>query len=172
MAMTNHDRVGKGMELLRDGLRPYIERQYQARYGENWITEAAQLLRRERAWTGEDGQPHLDVQALLGLMWFSWQEIFRTTLGHTERSMVSELREALNRWAHQETFSTDDADRTLDSITRLLRSIVAPQAREAEKLRQDLLRLRFEEQARNETRKIAATAIEGRPAEGLKPWRS
>ncbi len=129
MAMTNHDRVGKGMELLRDGLRPYIERQYQARYGENWITEAAQLLRRERAWTGEDGQPHLDVQALLGLMWFSWQEIFRTTLGHTERSMVSELREARNRWAHQETFSTDDADRTLDSITRLLRSIVAPQAR-------------------------------------------
>ena len=32
MAITNHDRVGRALELLRDGLRPYIEREFEAKY--------------------------------------------------------------------------------------------------------------------------------------------
>ena len=171
MAMTNYERVGKGLELLRDGLRPYVERELQARYGDRWNAEAAGWIRQDRAYTSDDGKAHFDVQALLSLIWNGFNEVFGKTLGRTERSIVSELRDVRNVWAHQQAFSTDDADRALDSTIRLLRAIAAPQAREAERLRQDLLRLRFEEQARNETRKIVATAVEGRPAEGLRPWR-
>ena len=36
MAITNHERVGKALELLKAGLRPYVEREMRARYGGSW----------------------------------------------------------------------------------------------------------------------------------------
>jgi hypothetical protein len=33
-------------------------------------------------------------------MWDQWNVVFRKTLGNAERSLVSELRDARNRWAH------------------------------------------------------------------------
>ncbi len=48
-------------------------------------------------------------------MWNQWNDVFRKTLGQAERTLVSELREVRNRWAHQEPFSSDDAYRALDS---------------------------------------------------------
>ena len=38
-------------------------------------------------------------------MWESWNDVFRKTLGPAERSLVSELRDVRNKWAHQEPFS-------------------------------------------------------------------
>src|ERR1035437_9748666 len=122
MAMTNYERVGKGLELLRDGLRPYVERELQARYGDRWNAEAAQLVRMDRTFSTDDGEPNFDVQALLGLLWGGWNDVFGRVLGRTERSIVSELRDVRNNWAHQQSFSTEDADRALDSIVRLLRA--------------------------------------------------
>jgi hypothetical protein len=55
-----------------------------------------------------------DVAALLKLMWEGWNEVFGRTLGRAERSLVQELRDWRNKWAHQEPFSSDDADRALD----------------------------------------------------------
>lgn len=79
-------------------------------------------------------------------MWEAWNEVFRQTLGHAERSLVSELREYRNKGAHQEPFSGDDTYRTLDSVGRLLTAVSAPQAEEIEKMKSELLRLRFDEQ--------------------------
>ncbi len=39
MAITNHDRVGKAMELLRQGLGPFIAREFQNSYKETSIPE-------------------------------------------------------------------------------------------------------------------------------------
>ena len=111
------------------------------------------------------------MAALLKLMWESWNDVFRLTLGPAERSLVSELRDHRNRWAHQEAFSGDDAYRALDSAGRLLTAVSAPQADDIEKMKTELLRIRFDEQARSEKRKSAGTAIEGAAAGGLKPWR-
>ena len=104
-------------------------------------------------------------------MWEAWNEVFRNTLGHAERSLVSELREHRNKWAHQETFSGDDAYRALDSAGRLLTAVSAPQSDEIEKIKTELLRLRFDEQMRSEKRKSAGTAIESAATGSLKPWR-
>ena len=93
-------------------------------------------------------------------MWDQWNDVFRQTLGHAERSLVSELRDVRNKWAHQEPFSSDDAYRALDSAARLLTAVSAPQADEIEKMKMELLRLRFDEQVRSEKRKSAGTAIE------------
>ena len=112
-----------------------------------------------------------DTQAILAIIWDHWNDVFRNTLGQAERSLVNELREVRNKWAHQEPFSTDDAYRALDSLVRLLKAVSAPEAEEVDTQRQELLRVRFEEQARRETRRAAVAPVEGRPAGGLKPWR-
>src|SRR5207302_2168042 len=121
----------------------------------------------------DDGNDlHLDTQGLLLILWGQWHTVFKNVLGHAERSLVSELRETRNKWAHQEAFSTDDAYRALDSSQRLLTAVsAASEAGEVERQKQELLRLRFDEQVRNETRKGAVAAIEGKPATGLRPWR-
>jgi len=111
-----------------------------------------------------------DVSVLLKLMWESWHDVFRQTLGHTERSLVSELRDYRNKWAHQESFSSDDTYRSLDSAGRLLTAISAPQADDIEKMKTELLRLRFDEQVRSEKRKSAGLAIESAVSGNLKPW--
>ena len=33
MAITNHERVGKALELLKTGLGPFVERELKAKYG-------------------------------------------------------------------------------------------------------------------------------------------
>jgi len=169
MAITNYERVGKALELLKDGLRPFVERELQAQYGGYWVTKVTVDWRDDLTW--DEDTPHLDAAVLLRMMWDQWNATFRNTLGHAERSLVSELREARNRWAHQEPFSTDDAYRALDSAARLLTAISAPQAEELERLKMELLRVRFDEQVRGEKRKSAGTAIETQGNGGLKPWR-
>lgn len=169
MALTNADRVGKALELLNKGLQPFVEREMKAVYGEGWLAEAVVALKENKLVVQE--RENWDSQALLTLMWNRWTEVFRRTLGHAERSLVSELREARNRWAHQELFSTDDGYRVLDSVSRLLSAVSASEAAEVEKQKTDLLRVKFEEQARNVTRKVAVAAVEGQPRAGLRPWR-
>lgn len=117
------------------------------------------------------GEINWDTQNLLLIMWETWSGVFRNTLGHTERAIVSELREVRNRWAHQTAFSSDDAYRALDSIGRLLTAVSAPEAKELEEQKMALLRVRFDEQRRGELRKQAVAPIEGTPMIGLKPWR-
>jgi hypothetical protein len=91
-------------------------------------------------------------------MWDSRNEVFRNSLGQAERSLVSELREHRNKWAHQHPFSSDDADRALDSAQRLLTAVSAPQADEVAKLKMELRRLIFEEQGRIERRELPSRA--------------
>src|SRR5690349_6017539 len=170
MAMTNHDRVGKAMELLKGGLGPYVEREFKSAYKERASTEASRFMGDDRI-NAKKALADWDVAALLKLMWESWNDVFRRTLGPAERSLLSELRDHRNRWAHQDTFSTDDTYRALDSAGRLLTAVSAPQSDEIEKTKMELLRLRFDEQVRSEKRKSAGTAIESAAATQLKPWR-
>lgn len=170
MAITNYERVGKGLDYLKEGLQPFVERELQAQHGKYWISNVTSHWREDLTWT-EDNTPHLDVALLLRLMWDQWNDTFRKTLGYAERSLVSELREVRNKWAHQQPFSSDDAYRALDSTGRLLTAVSAPQADEIEKMKMELLRVRFDEQVRSEKRKSAGTAIESQVTGSLKPWR-
>src|SRR5215216_3087301 len=171
MATTNYERVGKAMDLLRQGLHPFIERELQAQYGKYWITKVTAGWRNELNWSEDSDSPHMDVAVLLCVMWEQWNEVFRKTLGHAERSLVSELRDHRNKWAHQEPFSTNDAQRVLDSSARLLTAVSAPQADEIERMRMELMRVFFDEQVRGERRKSTGTTIESTVTGGLKPWR-
>jgi predicted AAA+ superfamily ATPase len=170
MAITNRDRVGKALELLREGLAPFVEREFKSKYGKKAPAEAARLL----------GADHLnaqkpvggwDIAALLKAMWDAWNEVFKNTLGFAERSLVSELRDWRNKWAHQEPFSSDDTDRALDSAERLLIAVSAPQAEEVRKLKLDLRRLVYDEQVRTERRRLGGSLIDAAVGGALKAWR-
>ena len=171
MAITNHERVGKALDLLRDGLLPFIQRELELQHGKYWITAVTKDWKDELHWGDDDELPHLDVAIILRIMWDQWNLVIRKTLGHAERSIVSELREVRNKWAHQEPFSSDDAYRALDSASRLLTAVSAPQAAELDKMKIELLRLRFDEQVRSQKRKTGTGPIGTQGVEGLKPWR-
>ena len=172
MAVSNHQRVGIALELLQQGLKPYVERELREAYGDQLEARAAASLQREQIEGEFDlNNAMMDVKKLLFIMWDHWNEVFRKTLGHTERSVVSELREARNNWAHQQKFSTDAAYRVLDSISILLTAIASSKADEVEKQKHDILRKRFAEQARQEKRRKADAPLDGQPSSGLPPWR-
>src|SRR5271156_3804751 len=170
MAVTNHERVGKGLELLKGGLGPFVDREFKSAYKDRAAAEASRFMGEVRLNT-QRPIADWDAAALLKLMWDSWNDIFRKTLGPAERSLLSELRDHRNKWAHQQSFTGDDAYRALDSSGRLLTAVSAPQADEVEKMKMELLRLRFDEQVRGERRRTAGTAIEAQGAANLKPWR-
>src|SRR5262249_18881871 len=170
MAISNHERVGKAMELLKAGLGPFVEREFKSTFKDRAAAELQRFLGEDRL-NAKKAVTALDVAAVRKMMWDSWNDVVRLTLGPAERSLVSELRDHRNRWAHQEAFSGDDAYRALDSAGRLLTAVSAPQADDIEKMKTELLRLRFDEQARSEKRKSAGTAIESAAAGALKPWR-
>ena len=53
MAITNHERVGKAMDLLKAGLGPFIEREFKAKYQARAQSEAALFLGEDRLKSGE-----------------------------------------------------------------------------------------------------------------------
>jgi hypothetical protein len=180
MSISNHERVNRALNLLREGLYPYVERELRETYGNSWLSSVAADVSDEcngRRTNGAKAKKtaadilQQDVSILLKVMWSQWNEVFKKSLGRAERSLVSELRDTRNHWAHNGTISSDDTYRALDSVTRLLAAVSAPQADDVEKLKLELLRTRFAEQARHETRRAAVAPVDGTPSGSLKPWR-
>src|SRR6266436_3576073 len=103
MAISNHERVGKAMELLKGGLGPFVEREFRSKFQDRTSAETARLLGDDRL-NARKPILALDAAALLKVMWEAWNDVFRLTLGPAERSLISELRDHRNKWAHQEAF--------------------------------------------------------------------
>lgn len=172
MAITNHERIGKALELLRDGLKPFVERELKSQNAQGWFDELKSTLpATQMNLLGTEKNPQWDIALVLSVIWDRWNGTFGKTLGRTERSLVSELRDVRNRWAHQNPFTSDDTYRALDSASRLLTAVSAPQSQEVEKAKMELLRVRFDEQRRSEQRKSSGLNVESEATGSLKPWR-
>jgi hypothetical protein len=48
MAITNYERVGKAMEILKQGLGPFIDREFKSLYKEQATSEATRFLGDDR----------------------------------------------------------------------------------------------------------------------------
>lgn len=93
---------------------------------------------------------------------------FNQALGRAGETFASELREVRNEWAHNGTFTDDDAYRALDTGERLLGLIGAStEADEVRGIRQNLRRVT----ADKDDKKILRAAVDNPEAAGLKPWR-
>ena len=170
MAISNHERVGKALEFLKAGLGPFVEREIKGAMAARRLDAHKLRDYAENPSLANKSITEWDAAGLLKLMWDTWNDVFRRILGPAERGLVGELRGHRNKWAHQERFSSDDAYRALDSAERLLAAVSAP-SEALERLKMELLRVRFDEQARSERRRQAGTAIESVAAATLKPWR-
>ncbi|MDA1231931.1 MAG: Swt1 family HEPN domain-containing protein [Planctomycetota bacterium] len=119
-----NDTISRGLELLASGLRPYV------------AVRAASIHLNERVLSDiERG----DAQFLLVFMWDRWNELFRDDLSFVERSLISELRDFRNRWAHQGKLMELDTYRILDDIERLLHAINSDQTPRASEMRRESL---------------------------------
>ena len=133
VSLNNHSLVGNALNLLADGLGPYVVSK---------MEDAVADGRFDPADTDALGEIAGDVAVTLRVMAMAWNDVFRDCLGPVERSLVSEIREIRNRWAHQKTFDDDDMDRALDSVGRLLAAVGATE--EADRVTRAKHRLRIQ----------------------------
>ncbi len=137
--------VTNALEHLTVGLAPFVEGELRRVYGNGWLTAIQSSFRRMPAIKTEEGALQWDAHALLTVMWDQWNQVFRSELGFLERSMVSELREYRNRWAHQVNFDFDDAYRIVDNADRLLKAAGRP-SRTIGSAKREMLHTEFSQQ--------------------------
>jgi len=142
--------------------------------GNEW-TQLLALKDAKKKGEARDGYDRLDPQVQLRMLtenvphpvkegWYP----FDGSIGPTQRSYASELRDYRNDWAHMKAFSDDDAHRALDTAERLLKGIGAVEvADEVRSLRLELRRVTADKDDRRALR--AAALVPG--TEGLVPWR-
>ncbi len=165
--MSNADRVGRALELLRDGLAPVCEETWKGYYGEDWLDLVNSKLHRP-----ERNPTTGNVAFLFNVVKVTWREVFDQWLGVSVRSLVFEVADVRNRWAHQQALTSDDTTRALDSMERILEAFGNAAERDRIRgLRRDLLRQVFEEESRTERRRKASGPTGGTPHAGLTPWR-
>lgn len=178
MAISNHERVGKGLVLLQQGLLPYVQRELQSHYKDQWWKNGVESCLRgyqgasalAQRGTDEERFSHMDIQGLLIIMWENWRDVFQEQLGHTGRNYVSELRTVRDKWAHQQPFALDDAHRALDTMARLLEMVGSPEQNEVRDLARSLLRQRYEAETKRKLKQSTETTQTG-VAAGLLSWR-
>jgi uncharacterized protein len=168
MAKSNRDRMSEGLELLLQGLIPFVERELIDAYGNDWLNKINAGLKQPLKKAGDLGAKW-DNYALLQTMKFNWS-VFAKTLDNGHRSMVHTVLDARNKWAHDEAFSYDDAHYALVTMRMLLEACSAGEASAAVgRLAEETMRVRMNEQRRVVTRKIRNLEVNTKA--GLRPWR-
>jgi len=172
MAKSTRQHVFEGMELLPEGLIPFVEKRLETSVTGHWQVEVVQRVQGLKP-NSQGTAIAWDQQGLLKTMMAFWKDAFATVLGHPERSYVSELLDVRNKLAHNENFTYDDAERALDTMRRLLEAVSASEV--AEKIsasRDTILRTKYAELQRNEERrKTQRSEISVETVAGLMPWR-
>ncbi len=68
MAITNHERVGKTLDLLREGLKPFVVRELEAKHGKYWVTAVTNSWPHDLDWQEGGDEPNLDAAVLPRIM--------------------------------------------------------------------------------------------------------
>jgi hypothetical protein len=123
---SNHELIRKGLDLLREALKPFIEKEMRDVYGDAWEQESRNALG-----TPSYTKLNWDAQALLKVIDRRWNEVFRKKLEKRKhRAWVVEARELRDDFAHQKSFHDEDTLRGLDTIECLLAAVSASEIRE------------------------------------------
>lgn len=175
MALSNRDRIDRGISSVTAGLAPYVLRELKTRYKDRWgyavVGELGEGRYSRVQNASEDAfLQSVDAQALFKVMWGCYNDVFRDKLGFSGRNQLSELMEVRNNWAHNGSFNLEDTQRALDTMHRLLQAVSAGrEAEEVQKHHRAVLRQIFESDERREVKRTVREAPESR--EGLLSWR-
>lgn len=178
MALSNRDRINRMFEVIAPALDDFISSvigQGDPALGAAWPKLVQNKDSKNGAPSTKTYEP-LDPQVQLRMLtegnitggfrkgWYPFNE----ALGKAGESFAIELREARNTWAHNGSFSDDDAYRTLDTAERLLRLIGSgAEADEVQTIKRNLRRVT----ADKDDKKVLKAAVDNPEATGLKPWR-
>ena len=124
MAINNRERVGRGFEILAEGLGRFVDEVMTAAApaGQDWakLLENRDAAKHGVSKTYEKNDPQVQLKVLTE----EWR-LFKDSLSPVDQSFASELRDARNRWAHNAGYTSDDTYRSLDSMERLLTAVGA-----------------------------------------------
>lgn len=178
MALSNRDRINRMFEVMAPALDDFIASvigQGDPALGAAW-TKLVQLKDGKKGGPADKTYNPHDPQVQFRILTESsitssfktgWYP-FNKSFGKAGESFAIELREVRNNWAHNGTFSDDDAYRALDTGERLLKLVGATkEADEVHAIRLNLRRVT----ADKEDKKILKAAVDNPEASGLKPWR-
>lgn len=170
MALANKERVGRVLDLVAEGLGPWMVERLKFTYGTGW---ADQVIRTAGA-TSRDTTPNVSDPAYL--FWVfdkQWHVLFKNHgLSYEDKRLVSALWDARKEWAHGHPISSTRTERVLMDGEQLLRSINAiNQADAVDEMRRDFRRVMFDEdQKRLQRAKERSLSVQVN-AEGLPAWR-
>lgn len=166
MAQTNRERLTKAFDLLTEGLEPFVDGVMTDHLGPDWNLRLAKQESDKRGFDVTYSKK--DVQVQLRMI-TEQGYLFKDDLSRDQQAFASELRAVRNRWAHSEQIGSADTSRALDTMARLLEAADSrDSANEIAKLRDDVQRSVYEEQARQKTRRVTPIA---NTDSGLPAWR-
>jgi len=170
MAKSNRQRVDEALILVADGFGAFAEDQLRGHWGEGWRAEVKANAKGKFDFA--DGRLD-DPDFVLWLGINQWRPVFYKLLSESDRAAISFLRDARVDWAHnQKAFTVDETHRVIDFAHMLLTSCGAvEQATRLDEQRQEVLRLKFEEQTKRAAAKSAEGLSVGGEVGGLRPWR-
>lgn len=178
MALSNRERIDRMFQAMARALDDFIASvigQGDPQLGSAWVKLVKNKDQKSGAPSTKTYEP-LDPQVQFRMLteanittgfkpgWYPFDQ----ALGKAGKSYAIELREVRNTWAHNGTFSDDDAYRALDTGERLLKLIAA--TTEADQVRDIRLNLR-RVTADKDDKKALKSAVDNPEAAGLKPWR-
>lgn len=165
MAVNNREQIGRGLVLVMDGLRPFVDRHL----GADWLARHETQERRSgRAATVTDSDPRL----LLLKINSEWGA-FKEALSPGDRARSQEIRDLANKHAHNfdpRAFADRETIRGLETMVLLLHAAGAvEQAEQVDGLYAERQQTAMNRAARRASKQEAALpAVAGM---GLKPWR-
>lgn len=171
MAKTNRQRVDEALLLVAEGFGEFAATQLEGHWGSDWRKQI-----KEGARDAKFGQHEGDLSDPDFVLWLGtnqWRPVFYKTLSEGERAALSFLRKVRVDWAHNKgKFTVDETHRVVDMAHMLLAACgAAEQASKLDEMRQEVLRLKFEEQ----TKRAAQLAADGLAVQGaagnLRSWR-
>ena len=168
-SLTNKERVGRVLDLVAEGLGPWMITLLHGKYGDAWAAEVG----RTAGLTGRDTTPNQSDPAYL--FWVfdkQWHAVFKDQLSFEDKRATSALWDARKEWAHGERISSERTERVLMDGEHILRSIGAvQQADQADEMRREFRRLMFEDdQKRLQRAQEKALSVQV-DSTGLPAWR-
>lgn len=186
---NNHLQVSQGFRSLLAAFAPYIARELQMEFGDNWWKMAVmgKLYEEQKRNLPEFGDwaslvDSLDIYLCLLLFDLHWNPVFRKKLSIDHRTWAKELVGVRNKLAHigGQDFREDDTWRALDTMSRLCEQI---DSESAEEIRSILRQSRYgsangstsvvdgSAAATNKKAVKGAGVLDRTPAKGLPGWR-
>ena len=103
---NNQEIIGKSLNTLSQGLYPYVVKEIEANYPNEWVETARTILSIPKKSDLEKTLSE-DVSLQLKLILKKWDDVFKKN-NNLSKKIVEELIEVANKWAHGTLFSIDE----------------------------------------------------------------